>query len=90
MKVFIAGGSGTIGVPLVRALIAAGHQVAATTRSKEKEAMIRRLGATAVVVDALDAAALEHAVRAAAPTHVIHQLCPSQNRTTSGKRFGAD
>ena len=28
MKVFLAGGSGAIGVPLVRALVAAGHQVA--------------------------------------------------------------
>ena len=29
MRVFVAGGSGTIGVPLVRALVAAGHQVTA-------------------------------------------------------------
>jgi len=74
MTVFVAGGSGTIGVPLVRALVAAGYRVFATTRSEEKQAVIRGLGAMPVVVDALDAAALERAVRAAAPTHVIHQL----------------
>jgi nucleoside-diphosphate-sugar epimerase len=74
MKVFVAGGSGTIGVPLVRALVAAGHEVVATTRSREKERLIRGLGATPVVVDALDAAALERAVTAAAPTHVVHEL----------------
>ncbi|HEX5107383.1 MAG TPA: NAD-dependent epimerase/dehydratase family protein [Vicinamibacterales bacterium] len=74
MKVFVAGGSGTIGVPLVRALVAKGHDVAATTRFPEKEPMLRQLGATPVVVDALDAAALERAVTAAAPTHVIHEL----------------
>lgn len=74
MTVFVAGGSGTIGVPLVRALVAAGYRVFATTRSDEKQAVIRGLGAVPVVVDALDAAAMEGAVRAAAPTHVIHQL----------------
>jgi nucleoside-diphosphate-sugar epimerase len=74
MNVFVAGGTGAIGVPLVRALVACNHRVFATTRSREKASMIRALGASPVVVDALDAAALEKAVRAAAPTHVIHQL----------------
>jgi nucleoside-diphosphate-sugar epimerase len=48
--------------------------VHATTRSAGKQAKLRGLGATPVVVDALDATALEHAVRQAQPTHVIHQL----------------
>jgi hypothetical protein len=74
MTVFVAGGSGTIGRPLVRALVAAGLRVVATTRSPAKQEQIARLGATPVVVDALDAAALERAVGAASPTHVIHQL----------------
>jgi 2-alkyl-3-oxoalkanoate reductase len=74
MNVFVAGGTGAIGVPLVRALVARHHRVFATTRSRDKETMIRALGATPVVVDALDAAALEKVVRDAAPTHVIHQL----------------
>jgi len=74
MNVFVAGGTGAIGAPLVRALVARHHRVFATTRSGGKETMIRALGATPVVVDALDAAALEKAVRDAAPTHVIHQL----------------
>lgn len=74
MKIFIAGGSGTIGVPLVRALVAAGHQVTAMTRSPEKQDSIRSLGATPVVVNALDADALARAVVQAAPDVVIHQL----------------
>jgi nucleoside-diphosphate-sugar epimerase len=74
MNVFVAGGTGTIGVPLVRALVARNHRVFATTRSRDKESMIRALGATPVVVDALDAAALAKAVRDAAPSHVVHQL----------------
>jgi 2-alkyl-3-oxoalkanoate reductase len=74
MKVFVAGGTGAIGVPLVRALVARNHQVFATTRSDEKQTLLRELGATPVVVDALDAAALDKALSTAAPTHVIHEL----------------
>lgn len=74
MRVFVAGGSGTIGVRLVRTLVAAGHQVTASTRSADKQSMLRALGATPVVVDALDADALRRGVVAASPTHVIHQL----------------
>jgi nucleoside-diphosphate-sugar epimerase len=74
MKVFVAGASGTIGIPLVRALVAAGHQVTALTRSLHKQDELRRLGATPAVADALDADSLGSVVMAAKPTHVIHQL----------------
>ena len=74
MNVFVAGGTGAIGARLVSALVARHHRVFATTRSRDKEPLIRALGATPMVVDALDAASLEKAVREAAPTHVIHQL----------------
>lgn len=74
MDVFVSGGSGTIGVPLVRALVARGHRVVASTRHPAKAPMLRALGATPVVVDALDPGSLEAAVRQAAPSHVIHEL----------------
>ena len=74
MNVFVAGGSGTIGIPLVRALFAAGHQVTALTRSMSKRDELRSLGASVAVADALDREALIAAVQAAHPTHVIHQL----------------
>jgi nucleoside-diphosphate-sugar epimerase len=74
MRIFVAGGSGAIGVPLVRALVKAGHPVTALTRSPDKEPALRALGAAPAVADALDAAALKRAVLAARPTHVIHQL----------------
>jgi nucleoside-diphosphate-sugar epimerase len=74
MNVFVAGGSGAIGVPLVRALVAGGHQVTASTRSSANASMLRSLGATAAIVNALDADALTRAVAAAQPAHVIHQL----------------
>ena len=74
MKVFVAGASGTIGVPLVRALVAAGHDVTALTRTPDKQAMLKALGATPALADALDAEALLRLVVDARPTHVIHQL----------------
>ena len=74
MNVFVAGGSGTIGIPLVRALVSAGHQVTALTRSIGKRDELRGLGASAAVADALDRDALIAAVAAARPSHVIHQL----------------
>jgi nucleoside-diphosphate-sugar epimerase len=74
MNVFVAGGSGTIGIPLVRALLAAGHQVTALTRSMSKRDELRGLGASVAVADALNREALIAAVEAAHPTHVIHQL----------------
>lgn len=74
MNVFIAGGSGAIGVPLIRALIAGGHQLTALTRSTAKADMLRTLGATPAIADALDAEALRRVVVAARPMHVVHQL----------------
>ena len=43
MRVFVAGGSGSIGIQLVRALVAAGHRVVATTRTPEKQKGISTL-----------------------------------------------
>src|SRR6266404_2468247 len=43
MNVFVAGGSGTIGIPLVRALVAANHQVTALTRSMSKREELHAL-----------------------------------------------
>jgi nucleoside-diphosphate-sugar epimerase len=74
VRVFVAGASGTIGIPLVRALVDAGHHVVALTRSPGKRSALEALGASAVVADALDRDALVAAVSAAQPTHVIHQL----------------
>jgi len=74
MRVFVAGSSGTVGIPLVRALVSAGHQVTALTRSPEKQAGLLALGATPAVADALDRDALIAVVGESRPTHVIHQL----------------
>jgi 2-alkyl-3-oxoalkanoate reductase len=74
MRVFIAGASGAIGRPLVRRLVAAGHEVTGMTRREERAGEIRAAGAEAVVCDAFDAEALERAVVTAAPEAVVHVL----------------
>jgi nucleoside-diphosphate-sugar epimerase len=55
-------------------LIAAGHVVAATTRSKEKVELLESLGATPVVLDALDDEAVIGAVESFRPDAVMNQL----------------
>jgi nucleoside-diphosphate-sugar epimerase len=74
MRVFVAGATGAVGSLLVPMLVAAGHEVTATSRSPAGSERIRSLGATGVQADALDAEGLRHTVCAAAPEAVIHQL----------------
>lgn len=74
MQIFLAGGTGAIGRQLVPQLVAAGHEVTATTRAHAKVPQLRALGAVPAVVDALDAAAVGDAVARAEPEVVIHQL----------------
>jgi nucleoside-diphosphate-sugar epimerase len=80
MRVFVAGASGAIGRPLLRQLVAAGHEVTGTTRREERAEEIRATGATAVVCDVFDAAALEAAVKEAAPEVVVNQLTSLPHR----------
>jgi nucleoside-diphosphate-sugar epimerase len=74
MKVFVAGATGAIGRPLVRRLVAAGHEATGMTRSEVRAGKLREAGAEAVVCDAFDAEALREVVVAAAPEAVIHAL----------------
>ncbi|MGK2932407.1 MAG: NAD-dependent epimerase/dehydratase family protein [Solirubrobacterales bacterium] len=74
MKVLVAGATGVIGRPLVRQLVAAGHQVTGTTRTESKSTGIVSDGGTPVVCDALDPDAVMKAVAEAAPEVVINQL----------------
>ncbi|GAO01379.1 NAD-dependent epimerase/dehydratase family protein [Anaeromyxobacter sp. PSR-1] len=48
MKVFVTGATGYIGSAIVSALARGGHQVTGLSRSEEKDAELRRRGATAV------------------------------------------
>jgi nucleoside-diphosphate-sugar epimerase len=61
MKLFVAGATGVLGRPAVRALIAAGHEVRGIARAEEKAAMLRGYGAEPVTVDLFDPGALKDA-----------------------------
>jgi nucleoside-diphosphate-sugar epimerase len=74
MRIFVAGASGVIGVRLVPLLVGAGHHVAGMTRSPDKAARLRSLGAEPVVCDVFDAEALNKVVGAFAPEVVVDQL----------------
>ncbi|HJS96053.1 MAG TPA: NAD(P)H-binding protein [Solirubrobacteraceae bacterium] len=74
MRIFVAGASGVLGLPLTALLVAAGHEVARMTRSPGKLAALEALGATSVLCDVYDAAALRAALVEFAPAAVIDQL----------------
>jgi 2-alkyl-3-oxoalkanoate reductase len=74
VRVLVAGASGAIGRMLVPMLVADGQQVTATTRKPENTARLSAAGATAVVVDGLDALAVGEAVANAEPDVVIHEM----------------
>lgn len=85
----VAGAAGVIGRPLVSLLTAAGHDVAALTRSGAKLEQLRGAGAKPVMCDALDAVALEKAVGSAQPEVVVNQLTALPPRINP-RRIGAD
>ena len=74
MRVFVTGATGALGRYLVPGLIAAGHQVTASTRTPGKVARLREAGAEPVVLDGLDREAVIAAVRAAGPEVIVHQM----------------
>src|SRR5215469_16700835 len=74
MRVFLTGATGALGQHLVPGLIAAGHEVTATTRSPGKAAQLREAGAEPVVLDGLDREAVIAAVRAASPEVIVHEM----------------
>jgi nucleoside-diphosphate-sugar epimerase len=74
MRVFVAGASGVIGLRLLPLLVAAGHEVAAMTRSPGKLQRLRDLGAEPVLCDAFDADALREMVVTFQPEAVVNEL----------------
>src|SRR4051812_45624261 len=74
MKVLVAGATGALGRQLVPRLVANGHDVAGSTRSTAKRLMLRDLGATPVILDALDPDSVAHAVAETEPDVIVHEL----------------
>jgi 2-alkyl-3-oxoalkanoate reductase len=74
MRVLVVGATGAVGRQLVPQLVAAGHQVTATTRSPAKLDGLRAAGANAVVLDGLDGAAVGRVVAEAEPAAIVHEM----------------
>ncbi|WP_139416773.1 NAD-dependent epimerase/dehydratase family protein [Agromyces laixinhei] len=74
MRVFIAGATGAIGSRVVRLLVAAGHEVAGTSRHGDRLADIEAAGARGLVMDGLDATSVRTAVLEARPEVIVHEL----------------
>lgn len=74
MRILVAGGSGAIARPLLPLLVAAGHEVHATTRRSDRAALISGSGATAEVSDLLEHGAADQLLKRVRPQVVIDEL----------------
>src|SRR5262245_776620 len=74
MRVFVAGGTGAIGRPLIAELLAKGHALVALTRSREKAEALVEQGIEPALADVFDTDAVKAVVRRAQPEIVIEQL----------------
>jgi NAD dependent epimerase/dehydratase family enzyme len=80
MRVFVAGATGVIGVPILKLLVADGHEVAGMTRTPGKADLVQSLGAVPVVCDVYDADRVRAAVVAFAPDVLMHELTDLPDR----------
>ncbi|MFD3707501.1 NAD-dependent epimerase/dehydratase family protein [Nocardia sp. NPDC058658] len=89
MQVLLAGATGAIGRPLIRALTANGHTVSALVRNPSAHPLVRELGATPITADVLDHDGLLRAVDGLRADAVIHQATALRNAKVQ-RRIPAD
>ncbi len=92
MRVLVAGATGAIGRQLIPQLVAAGHQVTATTRSAAKLDALRAAGADPLVLDGLNAAAVGTLVARTEPEVIVHEMTAipaAMNFRKFGQTFAA-
>ncbi|NGN91387.1 NAD(P)-dependent oxidoreductase [Nocardioides sp. KC13] len=87
MRIFIAGGTGAVGIRTVPLLVAAGHEVYGSTRRDAGCEALARMGATGIVMDPLDAQSVRDAVAKAEPEVVVHQLTALSGMTGNMKKW---
>ncbi|MER6973554.1 NAD(P)-dependent oxidoreductase [Nocardioides sp. NPDC000445] len=90
MRIFIAGGTGAVGVRMVPLLVAAGHEVYGSTRHEAGCETLAGMGATGIVMDPLDAQSVHDAVAKAAPEVVVHQLTALGGLSGNLKKWDQD
>jgi len=74
MRILLAGASGAIGRTLIPMLVNEGHEVFGAFRNPANASRVQSLGATPIVLDALDSDAVLKTVTEIKPNAVIHQL----------------
>ena len=74
MKIFVAGGTGAIGRPLIAELLAKGHSLVALTRTAEKTQALVEQGVEPAIADVFDTNAVKAVISRAQPEVVIEQL----------------
>jgi nucleoside-diphosphate-sugar epimerase len=74
MKIFLAGGTGAVGRPLITKLLAKGHTLVALTRASEKVQNLVEQGIKPAIADIFDTDAVKAVVRQAEPEIVFEQL----------------
>src|SRR5258708_36981324 len=80
MNIFVTGATGTLGKPVVRFLVEAGHKVYALSRSEANTATVRQLGAEPITTNLFDLEALIKALettRAEATVHLATKIPPT-------------
>ena len=90
MRIFIAGGTGAVGVRMVPLLVAAGHEVYGSTRHDAGCKALAGMGATGIVMDPLDAQSVHDAVAKAEPEVVVHQLTALGGLSGNLKKWDQD
>jgi nucleoside-diphosphate-sugar epimerase len=74
VKIFVAGGTGAIGRPLIAELLARGHAPVVLTRSSEKAQALMEQCIEAAIADVFDPDAVKAVIGRAQPEVVIEQL----------------
>lgn len=86
-KIVVTGGTGVLGRPTVRSLVARGHEVRALVHSAQGERTIRELGATPVHGDLFDKASVGAAVGDAEAILHLATRIPSSKDASKGSAW---
>jgi nucleoside-diphosphate-sugar epimerase len=74
MRVLVAGATSVLGIPVLRELVARGHEVIGATRDPKRSGSIEATGAASVVVDVFAADTIDRTVADVAPDAVVSLL----------------
>lgn len=87
MDIFLTGGTGVVGRPLIPLLVGAGHRVRVVARSTARAELVRRLGGEPVHLPRYDAASLAGVMRGAEVVVDLTTAVPSLLRAGRRRAF---